>query len=1333
MAETTTQKPEKNRLRKIALFTVAFSLLSMVAMIAMVFLLPLAVSTQTFREIAQERISAAAGRAVHMRKLVWRWNRGIRIDGIELADDPAFSEKSFVKIHSILLNFQPEKLFQRRLVFDLEIDGMEGKVIRDKDGRFNLETLLFPQGDASPIDSENSPVILPFDITGTVWLKNFTMEIEDRLENRSAGIRNGNLHLDVPDLRFKPVSIDISADVLPDGGDSLPVDLKFLAENLLNPDLSINRKDAMISLHAALLGAKISLKAGVADFHVKADCSMDLAILNRVSKPYLTGILSDFESLGEITFSLETSGDPLQEMTFTTHLNATGLSFSGGLTNGQTLGPIHGGLSAAGIFQTGAGGVTVTSLTGAFQEDCKLTLKGTGSGFKGPVDEMVIDVALDLDFEPGEIAELIRPLLPEEFTAIAPGGRVAVDINVSGKPSERLSFDFEFKGDDLILSGGLLLDRSMGPVGLRLFQEGVFYPGKGSAVVDRGALEVGRRSHLLWSGSFEELRGASPLVDISLESIHFDLAEMAEPGRQFIPENFFPLPGQFIKIEKIEISGPVPGGPISVGIDDFRFEAPDLRLAVDTHALDFTDLSFHLEHLKTTVVNNFPEQLQGVASLAIERLASKGANPFYVDDLMIPLFSLDIGEIRKSSVVPGGVQATALVEVVLDTGRVIFSDLLEMPAFSQSLNAGGHMNPDGSVELSVHKFHMSTPMARLRPPEMGGMITTAAAVDLSLTTMATSLVDLSRVDMTGLRVDLSLGDMVKMGIEADLTESGVHGLETNGDLFLDISKLPDFMLSEISNFQNFSGKMEAKWNFSGRLPTGDEMGNLKNLPQTGLKEGLGFADRIEISCRLSDFFMESDVDEKEPFVLGPLSTGTPIRYSYDGRSAKGSLTGSFVPIGVRGGAISQLQIPLEMEFSLAAFHEDLKTVAIEETLLVRPLNIEQSLKLNISGMDRILSSGAVPTLPMILKELNTKIQTAVRIHEISDLQGLPVDVTLDGELSAGVDLEIKAGDFLAIGARSQTPGLSMELDGKIRVNELQLDVDIEKAWNIVATEPVNESHSPLSLSTRVLFPDSGLFLRDERGGERPIDAPPGVPDSRDGSPSISMESIQLEGGRLPIELAHLSADVDLRGGLPYSRRFSVELLGGTIMGTVSVGRKERTFVVWLTMGFSGIDTGRITSDTIEDDDSRDTELGGEVNLAIPLVSSMDDLMESMELDLEFTHIGEKALDRILYSLDPYESNEVIVSQRNLLSTGTPRRIRLTIKDGSLSLGGEAVVQGNVLTLPRLDRFNISSLPGLAEYDDKLVLLEPVVAILEILSAEGFVPDSRSKSGIRFIY
>ncbi len=130
-------------------------------------------------------------------------------------------------------------------------------------------------------------------------------------------------------------------------------------------------------------------------------------------------------------------------------------------------------------------------------------------------------------------------------------------------------------------------------------------------------------------------------------------------------------------------------------------------------------------------------------------------------------------------------------------------------------------------------------------------------------------------------------------------------------------------------------------------------------------------------------------------------------------------------------------------------------------------------------------------------------------------------------------------------------------------------------------------------------------------------------------------------------------------------------------------------------------------------DQADYSVGGQMSMSFPLSTRLRPQLEQLQLELQFSHIGSRALGRMLYLMDPYENNQTIVSQRRILRKGTPRWIEIQVKDGILSLDGEVNIKGINLKIPHLERLNIANIVARDQFEKNMAFIKPIIDILEL--------------------
>jgi translocation and assembly module TamB len=244
----------------------------------------------------------------------------------------------------------------------------------------------------------------------------------------------------------------------------------------------------------------------------------------------------------------------------------------------------------------------------------------------------------------------------------------------------------------------------------------------------------------------------------------------------------------------------------------------------------------------------------------------------------------------------------------------------------------------------------------------------------------------------------------------------------------------------------------------------------------------------------------------------------------------------------------------------------------------------------------------------------------------------------------------------------------------------------------------------------------------ERSGERGGDAASrrlrdDLRGKLSGDRSIDADRIALRAAGLALQVRNPEIEFRLDRGLPAADHFQMDLLGGTVQGNLSVLREGDAYQVSTGCAFSGLRADDLVPGLKGELTPEEAELSGSLSVTVPLSEDTQSVLEGLRLRLNLSHIGSKALERFLYALDPHESNETVVHQRELLKIGTPRWVDVEIRYGTLSLSGELEAKGVRIDLPPIRRLNIGSLALEGQLERHLLRLGPVLEGLRILSAD----------------
>jgi hypothetical protein len=385
----------------------------------------------------------------------------------------------------------------------------------------------------------------------------------------------------------------------------------------------------------------------------------------------------------------------------------------------------------------------------------------------------------------------------------------------------------------------------------------------------------------------------------------------------------------------------------------------------------------------------------------------------------------------------------------------------------------------------------------------------------------------------------------------------------------------------------------------------------------------------------------------------------------------------------------------------------------------------------------MITQTPLPQIPVWLSEVGAKFNADIQLPDSSALKelGLPglSGTDLDGQIAAGVSFNLLP-DQAADGSLSLTiRDLNIARPKTISIENVDANIDFSKSYLIQSARQSQAASVRSGLSLNV-FESAGQPVLLPRNSDiyRHIRL---LHERMNPKPALSFEKIDVLAAPFPLIIDESMVMLNLDNGLPNIDYFQFNLLSGTINGSIALLNKKAAetshgnnrFNVSTALTFSGINTAQIFPRAFSKDDYSKADISGALYSDIPVTDQLQTLLQNMAVTVEFTHIGSRALERMLYALDPYESNEAIVSQRLLLKNGSPKEIRLDIKDGFMSLRGKVAVKGFEISLPAIRRLNIASIPGMDKFEDRLSGLLPLIRILQKISAEHIIIDKQANT------
>ncbi len=923
-----------------------------------------------------------------------------------------------------------------------------------------------------------------------------------------------------------------------------------------------------------------------------------------------------------------------------------------------------------------------------------------------------------------ELKKVLFPFIPPLVSATQITGKLEFVLNANGNPMELFSFDTHLAGYGVGMSGGVIPNKRLGPFDFSLSNTGDIEVTNGTISIQKGSLYSLGKSRILWRGIVAGFNQPTPTVDMVIGPVWIDLEKLFALVRAFIPKE---IPFSFridkkapiLKIKDARFSGPFPSGPNRIEINDLTLTIPGgLKYNFNrfsTSSFSAENLRFTVGRVESIVEDGFPKNIDLSASIQVDNLKITGEKNVYIKALEIPHLRIKGDEIHPSKTSPFGFTSQVELQESIVLNELKIPGFITINNATQQLDATWTQQPETGIDLELKNFHMTIPSLviqnkRLAPFQAHSDLT-AAATRIHIDRVAPL-----KASVSGLTVSWVLDNLLELGIKAEITDLSSALLKTEGKLAVDLKALYERFLKKRYQNNNLTGDVAFRWRFSGRIPTVEELRKLEEKSKFDMKNDFNFIDKLGFSSTLKGVGIDWTFTDDRQLKIGAVSTPKPLRYEFEKISGIGKVTGNLlienidtIPLEILKHPIKSN--PLSINLSFSGEHQYLKSFSFSQVLDLTPFNIKETLNLSLYGLDRIAKKDLASPLPILLQRLGGTARGTLSFQGGNAMNRLINDLTIEGKMVVGGEIQLTPGQRIDIKSWINTSKMGVDIGSNFSIKNLQADLNLEKSFYIAHGKAENKAKTP-SLSVDVLKKGAPLFSSEFKDStlQRLMNQ---LRKRFNPKHAISFESARLGVLSNPIKIHRSFVDVDLTDALPRVDYFQADLLGGTVIGSILILDQNPGFLIQTRLSFSGLDAKNLLSRTGEEDENEDRSISGELFLSFPLTVKLQPLLQELNFDLKFSHIGSRSLEGFLYLIDPSESNETIASQRRLLRIGTPKWIELTIKNGILSLYGEVEVKGILIKIPPLERLNIGNLPGLADIEGQLNRLGPIIELFDI--------------------
>ncbi|MBW1805613.1 MAG: hypothetical protein JRJ06_04470, partial [Deltaproteobacteria bacterium] len=297
------------------LLWLSLMVLFLIALLAVVLsLLPSLVSTEYFRHQLEKRAFQILQRPVHVEQLSWSWSAGILLKGLKVSDDSFFSSRPLVSLDRVLLTVDFRQFLRRRLVFDLELEGLDFSLIRNPEGQTNVELLLARPGtpgrekvDLGKREPRIIPLAVPLDVSGRVRIGDVSVQVHDRMHDRVLSIHDISFLLEFPSILSEPVTMVLSMKEEMDGKPLPPVEITARVEKLVDSKGSLRLDTAAVEIQGSIPGARFDINGNGREPALNGNVQMELATLLTAAQPFISATLPELS--GRIELDAEVTGD----------------------------------------------------------------------------------------------------------------------------------------------------------------------------------------------------------------------------------------------------------------------------------------------------------------------------------------------------------------------------------------------------------------------------------------------------------------------------------------------------------------------------------------------------------------------------------------------------------------------------------------------------------------------------------------------------------------------------------------------------------------------------------------------------------------------------------------------------------------------------------------------------------------------------------------------------------------------------------------------------------------------------------------------------------------
>lgn len=918
-----------------------------------------------------------------------------------------------------------------------------------------------------------------------------------------------------------------------------------------------------------------------------------------------------------------------------------------------------------------------------------------------------------------ELLEVIKPLLPPSLPEL--DGKFEIEMRAKGDQKRDISVGLNADATDLVASSATQKNRRAGPFDIKLQQKIVTDHIRQRVEFPDGKLTVNGLISAKWSALVDNPTIPERSLEFNLEPVSLDFTRLFSASKAFLLPAL-PLKEMvgeaFFKSMSLKIKGAANNGSISVVGMGAKF--PLIRVSEKGREVKVENIDLLLGKVECPLIASQPVSVTGDLLWSVHQVAISGLKPLLMQGGRGKI-ELAISDLNLHSKSPRKFAASIAMTQLLELDKLSLGNLLAVGKVHEQLRFLARADDRGVIDVNIPEFDFSA--ASIQAVQSGKKFST---IPLSAAFTASGLhIPVARDERPTLQraeVKISAGDFLQLVGDAFLPESIPQKIATKGRVQLDLKKGMQFAAPLLPAGLKSDGLVNAAWNMTAPIPEKamvDEKHPLKSA-----RTGLSMFDKLEVTLKLDNISAAIPGEKGTIKILG-LQSKPDIHISSLNNGASARFEGGILFAGISGLPGAAANLPSQQgSFLFNGELEEWKSLHLSEKFRIDPLAVFQSADINVSRIDSLFDEKQPFNSATLIKRLDATVVANIDAELSGELKQTLPGIDMAGSINGSFRADLTAGRELAVRGSLKSKDFGVSFADGTKIEGVRSDFSINRVFALAAASKI-EPWTPLS----------NILVRPPPGNQ----SSPGATDIAtriyddlrgdiNGKRTFSIRRITTKtSSGVPIVLSSLEGNILLtqeKAGLSF---FQADLLGGTLLARGLFDLRPEIPLITLGSSFSNLDITRLLpKDSKKRQTDQDAEISGEMNLSIPLTSEQRELLEQLRLSVNIRKIGANAIERALFSLDPFERNEQVVAQRKLLKLGTLKGLRATAVDGAFSMEGEALIKGIGVDLPKVDRLRISELPLRQEFSKNRKTIAALRTVMDLVRADTIVVGSKGE-------